>query len=618
MIIGTAGHIDHGKTTLVRALTGVDTDRLPEEKRRGITIELGFAPLTLDGIGTVGVVDVPGHEAFVRTMVAGATGIDLALVVIAADEGLMPQTREHLAILRLLGVSRGVVALTKADLVDEEWLALVEEDVRDAIAATLPSAPIIATSVETRQGIDEVRAALAGIARTIPSRDDDDLFRMPVDRTFTIRGTGTVATGTVWSGRVARDETVRVFPGNRSARVRGIQGHGADLKTTGAGRRTALALAGLEIADVPRGSTLITDSEWHPTTLVRADITLVGDGEESIRPRTWLRAHVGTADVGARVVAREVRGDAPFAARVVFDQPVLLRAGDRFVLRTSAPLNTIAGGVVVDPYPPRRARPWPTGLSIDERLARMISETGSSGLPLATLPVRLGARPAVCRSLVAGFSAARLVSARLVAGDAFDALRRQLEQATEEYHRANPLERGIPIPMLRSVTRADAELVDAALGEEAADGRLRNVSGLVSLNGWSPTPSAEQISLLETLVSQLEGAGAEPPTVEELAVQIGVDPAPLLRYLERTGGRVVQVEQNRYYALGPLEQMVRRLEGVMAGGAERSPAELRELLGLSRKYLIPFLEYCDRVGHTHRTAGGRVWSGVVNRDGPVK
>ena len=196
--------------------------------------------------------------------------------------------------------------------------------------------------------------------------------------------------------------------------------------------------------------------------------------------------------------------------------------------------------------------------------------------------------------------------------------RRQLEQATEEYHRANPLERGIAIPMLRSVTRADAELVDAALGEEVADGRLRNVSGLVSLAGWSPTPSVEQISLLETLVSQLEGAGAEPPTVEELAVQVGVDPAPLLRYLERTGGRVVQVEQNRYYALGPLEQMVRRLEGVMAGGAERSPAELRELLGLSRKYLIPFLEYCDRVGHTHRTAGGRVWNGVVNRDGPVK
>src|SRR3954447_23588191 len=208
MILGTAGHIDHGKTSLVRALTGVDTDRLPEEKRRGITIELGFAPLVIDGIGTIGVVDVPGHEAFVRTMVAGATGIDLALLVVAADEGVMPQTREHIAILDLLGVHSGVIALTKADLVEEEWLALVEDEVRSATARALPDAPIIATSAKTGKGIKELRAALADAARRVAPRSDDDLFRLPVDRSFSAKGTGTVVTGTVWSGRLDRDQSV--------------------------------------------------------------------------------------------------------------------------------------------------------------------------------------------------------------------------------------------------------------------------------------------------------------------------------------------------------------------------------------------------------------------------
>src|SRR5690242_460298 len=229
MILGTAGHIDHGKTTLVRALTGVDTDRLPEEKRRGITIELGFAPLVLEGVGTVGVVDVPGHEAFVRTMVAGATGIDLALVVIAADEGVMPQTREHLAILRLLGVRRGIIALTKSDLVDEDWLALVVDDARQATASIFPDAEVLATSAQSGAGISELREAIGRVARSRRARSSDDLFRLPVDRAFSIKGTGTVVTGTVWSGRLAKEQTVRVLPGDRSARVRAIQGHGTQL-----------------------------------------------------------------------------------------------------------------------------------------------------------------------------------------------------------------------------------------------------------------------------------------------------------------------------------------------------------------------------------------------------
>ena len=247
MILGTAGHIDHGKTALVRALTGVDTDRLPEEKRRGITIDLGFAPLRLDGLDTIGVIDVPGHEAFVRTMVAGATGIDAALLVVAADEGVMPQTREHLAILELLGVSRGVIALTKVDLVDEDWLALVVEDVRAETARALSDAAIVPTSAVTGQGIEELRARLTAVLRSSAARVDDDLFRMPVDRAFTIKGTGTVVTGTVWSGVLERDANVRIMPSGVAARVRGVQAHGSQVERAQPGTRSAIALAGIDV-----------------------------------------------------------------------------------------------------------------------------------------------------------------------------------------------------------------------------------------------------------------------------------------------------------------------------------------------------------------------------------
>src|SRR5574338_445690 len=254
MIIGTAGHSDHGKTALVRALTGVATDRLPEEKRRGITIDLGFAPLSLPDVGIAGVVDVPGHEAFVRTMLAGATGIDLALLVVAADEGVMPQTREHLAILELLGIRGGVVALTKRDLVEEDWLDLVRLDLADLLASTqLANASMVPTSVVSGEGLDALRDALASAASALSPRPDDDVFRMPIDRVFTVRGTGTVVTGTVWSGTVARDDVVRVMPGQRSVRVRGLQAHGASIDRAAPGTRLAVALAGIEHDALTRG-----------------------------------------------------------------------------------------------------------------------------------------------------------------------------------------------------------------------------------------------------------------------------------------------------------------------------------------------------------------------------
>ncbi|MEO5579229.1 MAG: selenocysteine-specific translation elongation factor, partial [Gemmatimonadaceae bacterium] len=306
MILGTAGHIDHGKTSLVKALTGVDTDRLPEEKRRGITIDLGFAPLVLEGVGTIGIVDVPGHEGFIRTMLAGASGIDIALLVIAADEGVMPQTREHLEILSLLAVREIIVVLSKSDLVNSEWLALVHDDAEVLLAdSSFPGSSVIPVSAESGAGMENLRnaiAAAAGAAR--PRGPDDDVFRMPIDRVFTIRGTGTVVTGTIWSGSVSRESTLVLRPGDRPVRVRGVQTHGKTVGVADIGERAALALAGCEVADVSRGSVLVSDPAWVGTTEIDAEIEVVGSAPR-ITARTRLRFHLGTSEIGCRIAGIE-------------------------------------------------------------------------------------------------------------------------------------------------------------------------------------------------------------------------------------------------------------------------------------------------------------------------
>jgi len=347
MILGTAGHVDHGKTALVRALTGVDTDRLAEEKRRGITIDLGFAPLRLADGRLLSIVDVPGHEAFVRNMLAGATGVDLALLVVAADEGVMPQTVEHVTILDLLGVRDGVIAISKCDLVDAEWLALVRDDVRMAVRATaLRDAPMLVTSATTGEGVEALRAAIGAAAGRVAQRDGDDLFRLPVDRVFTVRGTGTVVTGTVWSGRLERDATVRLLPGGMRARVRGLESHGMAVDAVLPGMRAAVALAGVDVRQAARGATLVADDAWRPSRLLLSRVALLSAMSRPLGPRTTVRFHLGTADVGARIVKAggPIGPGERAGVRVVLDAPVVARAGDRFVLRGASPLVTIGGG----------------------------------------------------------------------------------------------------------------------------------------------------------------------------------------------------------------------------------------------------------------------------------
>jgi selenocysteine-specific elongation factor len=601
VILGTAGHIDHGKTTLVKALTGVDTDRLPEEKRRGITIDLGFAPLELEGIGTVGIVDVPGHEAFVRTMVAGATGIDMALLVIAADEGVMPQTREHLAILDHLGVSRGVVALTKSDMVDGDWLELVQNDVATFLEPSrLAGARIVPVSATKGEGIAELRRALVAVAKDVPLRDTGDLFRLPIDRVFTVKGTGTVVTGTVWSGSLSDGATVRIMPWDHESRVRGLQTHATPVEEIHAGDRAAVALVGVEVEELSRGFTLVSDPAWDTTRTLRAEVTL--HQELKLGPRTRVRFHVGTSEVGARVI---LSPSTSFSARIALDQPLLLRAGDRFVLRRSSPLETIGGGVVVDPLPPKRAKPWPTGLSVRDRLERMIAESGTVGVDVTRLAQRLGIRPVDAAAMKHG---AVRVGDRLWVPSVIDDAEKLIRKHVADHHRQKPLEKGAPINELRVKARVPDPLFDHVLGGLVESRKLASDAGLIRQPGFSAGLSAAEDKLAKAALGELEAAGAEPPSVTELATKHGQQVSNVLRFLERTG-EVIQVEPGRYYTKTALQDLVDRLQSVMPEDREYSPAEIREALGTSRKFLIPLLEYADRKGLTIRGDTGRRWLG---------
>ena len=609
MILGTAGHVDHGKTALVKALTGVDTDRLAEEKRRGITIELGFAPLVIDDL-TLGVVDVPGHEAFVRNMLAGATGIDLALLVVAADEGVMPQTREHLAILSLLGIRGGVIALTKCDLGDADWRALVADDVRAAVQGTpLANAPIVATSVSTGEGLDALRAAIAHAAAALPAHDASDLFRLPIDRAFTVKGTGTVVTGTVWSGTLEREAVVRVLPLEKEARVRGIESHGRAAERALPGTRAAIALSGVEVAEVSRGMTLVAGAAWSPSRVLLAEVALLESAPRALGARTAVRFHLGTQEVGARVVCPggKLAVGASAQARIMLDRPVVARAGDRFVLRGGSPLTTIGGGVVNDPAPPgRRARPWPAStLTPAARLARAVETAGARGVPLAELALRTGVSPPEAAALAQSLDASTLeVSGAIYSASILDDLDRRLIALVDAHHTKFPLDAGAQLQSIRAKLAAADALVDHALTRRTRDRTLQVEGALIRRAGFRPKLDDSQSRRRNEILDALRAAGREPPTVSELESRLGKGLAPLMRMLDREG-LLVAVEQDRYYAKEALDTLIGQLRATLAPGQVYPPSDLRTLLGVSRKYLIPLLEYLDRTGMTRRHAEGR-------------
>jgi len=610
-VVGTAGHIDHGKTALVKALTGVDTDRWEEEKRRGITIDLGFAPLPLSGGIQASVVDVPGHEAFVKNMLAGATGIDVALLIIAADEGIMPQTEEHLAIVELLGVRRGIPVITKRDLVDDEWLALVRTEVAERLSRSrVRWRSPIAVSALKAEGLEDLKRALVEVVEDLPDRSSDDLFRLPIDRVFALAGAGTVVTGSTWSGTVSAGATVRLLPLDRDVRVRSIQVHSQDAEQAGPGRRTALALVGVDKDEIDRGQVAVTGTGWAPTSTLDVALELLPTVKRPLAVRTRIRVHLGTAEVLGRVA--QVRAIAPgesSVARLLLERPLVARGGDRFVIRSFSPVTTIGGGVVLDPYPPRRPRVSERGLAADrppaERLARFVEEAGLAGVRVGDIAVRAGVLPSdVSTTIAAAGKGILSVGDVLVARRAISAEVDKLAAVVVAHHDEYPLDAGLSLQALRAGVSAPAAVLDLLVehGVKKQAWELTEGGAVVRAPGWR----AQAGDAGGRLAQRLKEARWQLPTVSELQREFSDPSVPaLLAHLAREGS-VERVDQERYALKQALEEFRRAVEDTLRELGAATPAQFRDRLGLTRKYLIPLLEWADRRGITSRQGDTRV------------
>ncbi|HJR51378.1 MAG TPA: selenocysteine-specific translation elongation factor [Gemmatimonadales bacterium] len=609
MIVGTAGHIDHGKSALVEALTGHAMDRLAEERRRGITIDLNFAPLDLGGGTLVGVVDVPGHEDFVRTMVAGASGVDLALLVVAADEGIMPQTLEHLAILEQLGVPRGIPVVTKSDLVDHEWLDLVAAELSELLASSrVVFTPVFAVSARTGEGVDALRGCIAERARSWVPRSPGDLFRLPVDRAFSLAGVGTVVTGTSWSGRLRIGDEVALLPAGSTARVRSIQVHGQAVERSEPGRRTAVGLVGIAREEVSRGAVLVAAGDaWTPTTALDVALELNASASKPVVQRTRLRVLHGTSEILARALPR-----APIApggrglARLALEGPLVARGGDRFVVRSYSPVLTIGGGVVLDPAPPLRRPRWPAELQAGEEARRVVGlvERRPAGVLTRLLPVLLGLTPSEAQAAANAAPELRAVGELWVTSELLAQVGSRCLDLLRQYHREQPLDRGMPLETLRRSLGAPEPVVESVLEQLARTGRMRRLEGRAALAGFTPRAAGGEGAVTE-IVALLEDAGLTPPTVAELERRTGRRDVEALLRLAASTGKVEAVERDRYYARVVLDRFVATLRA--SSTVETIvPSELRQRLGISRKYLIPLLEWADSRGFTE-------WDGDVRR-----
>jgi len=611
-ILGTAGHIDHGKTELVRALTGVDTDRLREEKERGISIELGFARLDLPSGASLGIIDVPGHERFVKTMLAGAGGVDLALLVIAADEGVMPQTREHLDIIDLLGIDRGVVALTKTDLASGENVAFAREEARELMAGTsLEGAPIVAVSSVTGDGVEELRATLDEMAGLVVERSSSGPARLPVDRVFTLEGHGTIVTGTLWSGAVAPGDTLEIYPGGGSARVRSVQVHDAPVEHALAGQRTALGLAGVPKDRLSRGDTLGAPGELTVATMLDARLRMVPDAKP-IGNRTRVHFHLGTSEALARVVLLEseiLKGGEDALVQVRLESPVVAERDDLFVLRSYSPVTTIAGGRVIDSDPDRHRRLREEVIesihvlesgSPSEVLLKQVEDAGTEGLPRDA--VEPGAvADAVDRGDIVP-AAGRLLTRRSA-----DELSSRILEILEGEQRKDPLAWGTSAEELRGRLGKtfDRRLLEWALDRLGQEGAVFRRDDLVRAGSPEVELTPAQREAAERILSVLGRAGAAPPDTEALRDEIpGEDIEALLRLLAAEG-RVVKVTTTVFYHRDVIDRIRRQVIETLDAEGELSVPAFKDLVGVTRKHAIPLLEFLDREGTTIRAGNVR-------------
>jgi len=609
VVIGTAGHVDHGKTALVKALTGTDTDRWAEEKRRGITIDIGFAVLELGPDLRASVVDVPGHEDFVRNMVAGAAGIDIALLVVAADEGVMPQTIEHMAILDFLGVKAGVAMITKSDLAEAEWLELVREDLAERLNdSSVDWAEIVVGSAVTGAGLDELLAALARAADTAALRSREDLFRIPIDRVFSVAGAGTVVTGTTWSGSVQVGDEVRLLPGDGRARVRSVEVHGTTQKVALPGRRTALALVGMNRRDLGRGHVVVAADSWRESSAVDVRVTLLPTARR-LTQRSRVRFHLGTAEVMARVVPEQadIAPGSSGAARLRLEAPVVCRWGDAAVLRSYSPVTTIGGCVVVDPWPAvRPRRPVDLEKKADRnpanRLRAFVAGAGAHGIERSDLPVRLGVEPGAVAELVSSTEGIVVAGDRLLAPEVISTARAATLHVLQEYHTNRPLEPGMPRELARRAL-GDPELAEYVHDELTREGLIALEGQTVRLATHRPDLTGSQVAAGERLTQELRSAGKHGLTMTELREILPTEDVPALVGFLVMQATVVRVGKDRYYDRGNLDRLLQQILAGVREAGRASPGQLKEETGLSRKYLIPLLEWMDAELLTVRDLG---------------
>ena len=625
VVAGTAGHIDHGKSSLVLALTGIDPDRLKEEKERGITIDIGFAHLDLgDGL-TLGIVDVPGHERFVKNMLAGVGGIDLVMLIIAADEGVMPQTREHLAICQLLRVRSGLVVLTKADLAEPDWLELVREDVRTFLRGTfLEGAPILPVSAKTGEGLPALRETLATLARAVPVRGTDATFRLPIDRVFTIRGFGTVVTGTVAAGELALDDRVEVYPHELQAKVRGIQTHGQPVSAAVAGQRAAVNLQGVERAAIARGDVLSLPGLLQPTYMLDATCELLADAPAPLETRQRVRVHVGTSEVMARVhpvTAPAIEPGQRGYVQLRLEAPIVALPRDRYVIRSYSPMVTIGGGELLDvaPAKARRSPALAARLQVLETgspeaiVEAHVQRVGGRGIRTAELRARTPFGPEALRTHLQTLLAQErvLVVDRewYVHVEAANKLRAEAAAALAAFHAREPLKPGMSKEELRTrLGGLDDRVFLALLERFAAAGVLVTDKDKVRGAGHAVRLTPAQQAASDRIEAEFREAGVAPPTLEEAFAKVGLagSSAQAMAQLLVDSRRLVRIREGLYFHAEPLHAAVDRIVAFLRENQAITPQQIKDLLGISRKYAIPLLEWLDTQRLTLRVGDKRV------------
>jgi len=616
IILGTAGHIDHGKTSLIKAVTGINTDRLKEEQIRGITIELGFAHMELPGGERIGIVDVPGHEKFVKNMVAGATGIDMVAMIIAADEGVMPQTREHLEICALLGIRHGLVVLTKNDLVDEEWLELVTEDVSQFVKGTfLEGKALVPVSCVTGKGLPEFVKAVDELTAVIPPRSSAGIFRLPVDRVFTMKGFGTVITGTLISGRVQVGDTIMIYPSGITSKVRGIQVHNESVNEAGAGMRTAVNFQGLEKASVSRGQVLSMPDMLVPSYMLDVSLNFLHSNKKAVRNRTRVRFHAGTGEIPGILILpdrEELLPGETAAVQLRLDSPVALVRDDRFVIRSYSPVRTVGGGYVLNPAPPKHKRFKPEvieGLRTlsegkpEEIISYHIDASDYRGLSFSDLRIMTSLPEKQLDQTLQGLLSKRTViqadkeNRIYIHSRGFEKIKKETHEYLDAYHKANPLKPGMSREELRSKfpSEMSTKLFTLILNQLIKDKEIVLEEDTVRLAAYTVSLQADQADVREKILDAYIKGGLTPPYFKELDKTLGIDSAQAydVLMLLTDEGKIIKVKEDLYFHADAVNNLKEKTIAFLTANEDMSAPQFKDIAGVSRKFLIPLLEYFD-------------------------